>query len=255
MQNPILYYSTFIGFSIFPILCLLLILRGLQIALGKTSFSVQKQNKILIQISFLFLFWLLLTGILSYIGFLEMNEQNPTIPPPLLVLANIPLIVLISLLSFNSTLKQILIVTPSHWLVYFQSFRIGVEILIWLAFIQNLLPIQMTFEGNNFDIIVGILAIPFGYFVSEQNHIQTNKKVLLIWNTFGLCLLVVIVVISVLSAPLPIRYFLNEPTSKIVATFPFVWLPTVLVVVAYSLHILSLKQALLLKKNKVNSIK
>ena len=107
----------------------------------------------------------------------------------------------------------------------------------------------MTFEGKNFDILVGIFALPVGYFVAKQVSIKTKKKLLIGWNIFGLCLLATIVIISVLSAPLPIRFFMNEPSSKIVATFPFVWLPTVLVVIAYSLHILSLKQAFLMKKN------
>lgn len=256
MEHTTLYYSIFIGFVIFPIFCLLLILRGLQLTLKKTDFSIQKQSRILLQTSLVFMFWLLLTGGLAYFGFLEMNEQKPIIPPPLLVLVNIPLITLLLFVNFNKTLKQILKVVPLHWLIYFQSFRIGVEVLIWVAFIQNLLPIQMTFEGYNSDILVGIFALPVGYFVVKQTSINSNylntrakKKMLIAWNIFGLCLLATIVIISVLSAPLPIRYFMNEPSSKIVAFFPFVWLPTVLVVIAYSLHILSLKQAFLMKKD------
>lgn len=248
-MNSTLYYSAFIGFVSCSVFCLLLILRGLQLALKKTDFSIKKQNKILFQTSLVFLFWLCLTGVLSSFGVLEMNEQKPVIPPPLLVLVNIPLIILLLVVNFNSTLKEILKAVPAHWLIYFQSFRIVVEVLIWLVFIQNLLPIQMTFEGKNFDILVGIFALPVGYFVAKQVSIKTKKKLLIGWNIFGLCLLATIVIISVLSAPLPIRFFMNEPSSKIVATFPFVWLPTVLVVIAYSLHILSLKQAFLMKKN------
>ncbi len=253
MENT-LYYTTFIGFVVFPILCLLLILLGLRLVLKKTDFTKKKQNKILLQTSFVFVFWLCLTGILSFTGLLEMNEQKPVLPPPLIVLINIPLVIILLLVTFNKTLKEILKVAPAHQLVYFQSFRIGVEILIWLAFIQNLLPIQMTFEGYNFDILVGIFALPVGYFVAKQNSINSYKtkksllkKILIVWNIFGLILLATIVIISVLSAPLPIRYFMNEPSAKIVATFPFVWLPTVLVAIAYCLHILSLKQAFLMK--------
>lgn len=250
MENTTLYYSSFIGFVIFPIFCLLLILRGLQLTLKKTDFSLKKQNKILFQASLVFLFWLCLTGVLSSLGLLEMNAEKPIIPPPALILINIPFIVLLLLVNFNKTIKQILKVVPSHWLVYFQSFRIIVEVLIWMVFIQNLLPIQMTFEGKNFDILVGIFALPVGYFVAKQsskNSIKTKKKLLIGWNVFGLCLLATIIVISVLSMPLPIRQFMNEPSAVVVSTFPFFWLPAVLVVIAYSLHILSLKQALLMK--------
>ena len=248
MENISLYYITIIGFLILIILCLLLILRGLKLTLKKTEFSNQKQNKVFFQGLLVVLFWLGLTGVLSALGILEMNEQKPVIPPPLLVLVNIPLIVLLLVINLNKTVKEIIKAIPPHYLVYFQSFRIVVEILIWILFIQNLLPIQMSFEGKNFDILVGIFALPTGYFVAKQTALKAKKKILIAWNIFGLVFLATIVCISVLSAPLPIRYFMNEPSSKIVATFPFVWLPTVLVVIAYSLHILSLKQVFLLKE-------
>lgn len=248
MENINLYYITIVGFLSLIAFSMLLILRGLKITLKRTEFSNQKQNKIFFQGVFVVLFWLGLTGILSAFGVLEMNEQKPVIPPPLLVLVNIPLIVLLFFINLSKTVKEIIKVIPSHWLVYFQSFRIVVEILLWLLFVQNLLPIQMTFEGKNFDILVGVLAIPAGYFVAKQTSIKAKKKLLIVWNIFGLCVLAIIVSIAVLSAPLPIRYFMNEPSSKVVSTFPFVWLPTVLVVIAYSLHILSLKQAFLIKE-------
>ncbi len=248
MENSALYYSGFIGFIIFPLFCVLLILRGLQLTLKKTDFTIKKQNKILLQTSFIFLFWISLTGILSASGLLDMSKEKLILPPPALILVNIPWVVLLLLVNFNTTIKTIIKVIPSHWLVYFQSFRIIVEILIWVVFLQNLLPIQMTFEGYNFDILVGIFALPVGFFVAKQTSISTKKKLLIGWNIFGLVLLATIIIISILSMPLPIRQFMNEPSAVIVSTFPYMWLPAILVVIAYSLHILSLKQALLMKE-------
>jgi hypothetical protein len=54
-------------------------------------------------------------------------------------------------------------------------------------------------------------------------------------------------IIAILSMPTSFRYFMNEPANTIVAQFPFIYLPGVLVVLAFAFHIFSLRQ-LLLKK-------
>ncbi|MEQ8808152.1 MAG: hypothetical protein RIE59_03705, partial [Imperialibacter sp.] len=144
--------------------------------------------------------------------------------------------------KLDNVLKQ---VSPS-WIVYLQTFRIPVEILLWMLFIQNLLPVQMTFEGRNWDILVGLTAIPAGLFCFGRNRFKTSFAIA--WNIGGLLLLLNIVTIAVLSMPTPFRVFMNDPANEIVATFPFVLLPGILVPLAFSLHVLSLRQVFLLKK-------
>ena len=123
-----------------------------------------------------------------------------------------------------------------------QSFRIGVEILLLLAFIADKLPVQMTFEGRNFDIITGLLALPIGYLLARKKTYAL--KLAVIYNFIGMLLLINILVIAVLSMPTSIRYFMNEPANTLVAEFPFILLPGVLVPLAYTLHIFSLRQLL-----------
>ena len=64
----------------------------------------------------------------------------------------------------------------------------------------------------------------------------------MVWNILCLMLLINIVTIALLSAPVPFRVFMNEPANTIVTTFPFIWLPALLVPLAYGLHILSVVQ-------------
>ena len=64
----------------------------------------------------------------------------------------------------------------------------------------------------------------------------------LLYNIAGLVLLVNIVAVSALSLPTPLRAFHNEPDSSLITTFPFIYLPGLLVPLAYTLHILSLRQ-------------
>jgi len=60
-------------------------------------------------------------------------------------------------------------------------------------------------------------------------------------------------VIAVLSMPTPIRYFMNEPANTLVAEFPFILLPAVLVPMAYTMNIFSLRQ-LLAKQTENNKL-
>jgi hypothetical protein len=124
--------------------------------------------------------------------------------------------------------------------LYMQSFRVLMELILWLAFLDNIIPIQMTFEGLNYDILVGLTAPVVAYFCFTRKI--WPRSVAIVWNFFGLGLLLNIVVISVLSAPVPFRMFMNEPANTFVAGVPFVWLPAFVVPMAYWMHILSIKQ-------------
>jgi len=108
-----------------------------------------------------------------------------------------------------------------------------------------LLPVQMTFEGRNFDIIAGLLGLLAGWLMINKKNAW--KSIAITYNIVGLGLLVNILLIAVLSMPTPIRYFMNEPSNMIVADFPFIYLPAVLVVIALAFHIFSLRQVAVLK--------
>lgn len=219
-----------------------LLIYGLQYALQKVAWEQNKKRNISIYTLCGFFGWFAFTGILAAKGFfMQFSAMPPRLPvlllPPLLFiiwLANSP--------SFTHLLRQI----PESWLVYLQSFRVGMEIILWMAFLDNIIPVQMTFEGRNYDILVGLLAPVFAYYCFTRK--KWPRIVAIGWNIMGLLLLLNIVVVSILSAPVPFRMFMNEPANTFVAEVPFVWLPAFVVPVAYWLHILSVKQ--LLAKNK-----
>ena len=100
----------------------------------------------------------------------------------------------------------------------------------------------MTFEGYNFDVLSGLLAIPVGYFCFTKG--AWSKKIAVYYNLLGLILLTTIVTIAILSMPTPMRVFMNEPTEIFITDMPYIWLPGFLVPIAYLLHIVSLKQLL-----------
>jgi hypothetical protein len=119
------------------------------------------------------------------------------------------------------------------------AFRLPLEVLMNHAHHEGVMPVQMSYSGQNYDVVTGILAIIVGALVYFRP--QTIRPVRL-FNIIGIVLLLNILTIAVLSMPLPIRVYMNEPANTWVAYFPFVWLPGVLVMTALVSHILILRR-------------
>lgn len=179
--------------------------------------------------------WFAATGLLAAAGFFKVFGLPPRIP----VVVILPVIATL-IFSFTKRAKELLRAVPVHLLMMIQSFRIVVEIWLWYSLGQGIIPEQMTFEGRNFDILSGVLGLVAGWLV--MNRGGGWKAIAVVYNLVGLGLLLNIVIVAVLSFPGPTRYFMNEPANVIVADFPFIYLPAVLVVLAFVFHILSLRQ-------------
>jgi uncharacterized membrane protein len=220
------------------LVCSLTILAGLKKILKKAGWETQRQQKSFIGAVVITTVWIALLLILSWQGFFSDFSKLPP-RPALAMMIPLPLILIF---AFSKTGTQLLRLIPPHWLIFMQTFRIIIELLLFVAFTKGLLPVQMTFEGRNFDIITGILALPVGYWMMKNN--RAARRVTIFFNIVGLLLLLNILVIAVLSMPTPLRQFMNEPANTIVAKFPFILLPGLLVPIAYGLHILSLRQLL-----------
>jgi len=219
---------------------LVVILRGILLVLRRTHWEKKTQKNIFYATILVIAAWVGAIGVLAWNGFFSDFSKLP--PRPAIVVL-LPLIIIIPI-AFSRKGTQLIMATPPHWLIGMQSFRILVEVLLWRSFLLNLLPIQMTFEGNNFDGLSGVLAIPFALIIRKK----WSSFFALVYNIVGIGLLLNILVIAVLSMPTPMRHFLNEPPNTLVGEFPFIYLPSVLVVIAYSLHIFSLRQWWLFRK-------
>lgn len=221
--------------------CLIIILLGLKRVLKETNRPNAVQQRIFYGTTVLLLLWAVLLCAMAYNGFFsDFNKLPPR--PALALFFPLPFILFF---AFSNKGMQLLEKIPGHWLIYIQSFRVPVELLLWNAFLENKLPVQMTFGGGNVDIITGILALPAGYLLMRQK--KWAKLTGIAFNIIGILLLLNILVIAVLSMPTPFRYFMNEPSNTLVAQFPYILLPGILVPIAYSFHTFSLRK-LLMKK-------
>jgi len=231
------YTITQAGFVATTIVFYGLLLAQLRKSLASTSFTENKKKKIFNGTLIGLIGWAVVTAILSLAGILG---DFSTFPPKLFIVLVIPLATIIWVVR-RKEMKEILLHTPPASIIWIQSFRIVVEVLLWRLFVDNLAPIQMTFEGRNFDILSGLSAIVVAVLVTKN---KISSPLVIAWNFAGLALLANIVTVAILSMPTPMRVFMNEPANPIVTKFPVVWLPALLVPLAYGLHFLSLRQYL-----------
>jgi hypothetical protein len=162
--------------------------------------------------------------------------------PPRLGLAIMAPLPVILIVAFSKTGTALLKLAPPQWTIFMQSFRVLVELLILFAFLAGKMPVQMSLEGRNFDVLTGVLAFPVGYFCFVKK--SWPRGVAILFNILGIVLLLNVLVVAVLSMPGPLRHFMNEPANTLVAGFPYIVLPGILVPIAYSMHIFSLRQLL-----------
>src|SRR5882762_2178437 len=166
--------------------------------------------------------WLVLLGMLSIRGFFT----NFSALPPRLSFALLVPLPLVLLFIRSRAGKQLLHHIQPQWLICLQSFRILVEMAIWLLVRNGSLPVQMSFEGRNFDILTGLLAFPVGYYCFVKK--SWPPVAALLYNIAGLVLLLNIVTISTLSMPSALRLFHNQPDGSLLTRFPFIYVPGLL---------------------------
>jgi hypothetical protein len=230
-----LFLITQIGFVALTFGYFYLLLKELRTGVDLTTWDTARKGRFKRLLMLVPLVFVCLVSFWSLSGMMLKFEMFPFNFMPVLFIPFLLAIWIIFSRSFSEVLANI----PQHRLIRLQSFRLFVEVLLWFLFVDGLMPIQMSFEGRNFDVLSGVTA-PFIAWLASRNRI--SRTALIIWNFACLALLINIVTIAILSTPTPARVFMNDPSNTIVAVFPISWLPGILVPLAYMLHIFSLKQ-------------
>lgn len=183
--------------------------------------------------------WLIYTATLSLTGFL----YDFGLPPRLPLLIVIPAIFLSVFLTGRSSFQPILSHTAYYLPILLQSFRIIVELLIFGAYQNDVFPQLATFEGLNFDILVGISALPMSWLVYKN---VIGSRSMLIWNIASLMVLSLTAFTFIYS----FYFTAYQQTSgaREFSQFPYILLASVLLPTAIFLHVFSLRQVHLLSK-------
>jgi hypothetical protein len=173
--------------------------------------------------------WLGVTLALAASGRLSFTAK----PPTMLLLVAFA-VVLAIVLGVSRVGLRLATGLPLAALVGVQAFRFPLELILHRAYVEGLMPVQMSFSGLNFDILSGLSAIVVALALVRK---PDSLVLVRVWNTAGVVLLANIVTIALLSAPTPLRVFHNEPANVWITRAPWVWLPTVFVFAAILGHI------------------
>jgi hypothetical protein len=169
--------------------------------------------------------WMMLSTALAQFGILRRFDLMPP-PMPLFLISGLIGTAVIA----KSRWVRHLIELPLGILVGFHGFRVVVEILIHQSSTIGLAPAQMTWSGYNFDIATGLTALLLAPFARSM-----PKWLVIVWNCLGLTLL--FIVIGIAAASFPTRFQRMHPDNSWVASFPYVWLPAILVTAALLGHL------------------
>jgi hypothetical protein len=180
--------------------------------------------------------WLAVTAALALGGVLSASALPPRWPLlPLTAFATIAPV------TRSAAAGRVLPHVPRVWPIAAQTFRVGVESSLFALHAAGRAPAQITFEGRNFDVLVGLSAPLVAWLVARG---RIGAKGALAWNVLGLAVLANTVATVATSTPGPLHHDWPGAPFTAITTWPIVWLPAFLMPTAVFLHFVSLRQSL-----------
>ena len=182
-------------------------------------FASNKNLKIIIGI----ISWGIIQSTLSILGF---YENTMTIPPRFLLMV-MPMMMIVFASIFSKKMKNWLTTFDLKLITYLHIVRIPVEIVLYYLFIGEYVPELMTFNGRNFDILIGFSAPIIALLTFRKKSIK--KRLLLVWNIVSILFLFNILFLAVSTMPTVLQQFAFEQPNIAAMKFPFLLLPAIIV--------------------------
>jgi hypothetical protein len=131
--------------------------------------------------------------------------------------------------------RDTLLALPLSVLIAINAFRIaGVFFLILLA--QGRLSAPFAQSAGWGDIITGLVAIPLAAMTAAGA--LPSRRLIAAWNAFGALDLFAAILLGALSSPgTPFRLFTGGPGTVVMATLPWMMIPTILVPLWLLVHL------------------
>lgn len=181
--------------------------------------------------------WIFLTAFAAWRG--DLANLDSTVPT-LLIFALIQIAAVLYFVYATKTGEAMMRV-PQWILIGGQSIRIPIEMLFAKLSAVGLFPLELTYSGLNFDVIVGFLGLVLGVLIFRKGE-SGLRKAMIAFNIVGLIFLMRIA--FHLSGSLPSRFqFLYYPqNTAIITIFPMQWIPLFMMPLALVCHLLSLRK-------------
>jgi len=221
------------------------ILRIYTSTMKKLGRSKKTRLKRLGLVSGITLLWLIYTYVITNNGVLSDTSLPPRMPIFLLV----PLFLFTGIFLWVKRKSPVLHSIPRHIPIAYQSFRAIIEVLFYFTFLPGIFPIEVTFEGYNYDILLGLSAPFIAYYAYKK---ENSERLLILWNIAGILIVGIAAFIFITSFYFPSIW--GASSSMITSDFlqfPFILLPAFFMPSAIFVHILSIVQ--LTKRIKVKN--
>jgi len=195
---------------------------GISLLAERVNISTFQKRFIEIASAILFIAWFATFDLLAHNSFFR-------------AIGGIPLALLLPFifgfsLFFSQTFRKLLIVTPMHWIIGFQVYRVlGGVFFIWNA--QGLLPSIFALSAGFGDVLTGITA-PLVAYWSYKNG-KGARLIAYIWNSFGVLDTVNALTLGTLAQTHLLK---TGPTAALLGVLPFVWLTAFAVPRSLLLH-------------------
>ena len=205
------------------------LLFGLTVVLTLVGFSLAIRSKGFLVVA---IGWIALQ---SFLGLKGVFLNTEAMPPRLMLMGVLPALGMIAVTFATPQGRRLIKGMNLQMLTYFHAIRIPVEIVLFMLFTLKVMPVNLTFEGTNFDIISGVSAILIGILAFRPG--KTNISLLVIWNVLCLLLLLNVVITAIFSIPSPFQKLAFDQPNIAVLYFPFCLLPTFIVPLVLFAHL------------------
>ncbi len=184
-----------------------------------------------------------LTGLTAWLSYATVvgslgPRLLPAGVPPLPMLLSLPAVGLAMFCARSRFGGRLAGAIPAYVLMGLESFRIVVEFLLHELFLIGLVPRMLTYEGANFDVLIGLSA-PFVAWLLATKRLAPRGAIA--WNLVGIAMVANVVVRSILTTPGPTRLIDTEIANQAVTLFPYTFIPGFLAPLAVLLHVLAIR--------------
>lgn len=174
--------------------------------------------------------WVALTSVPTGLGWVTPERAVPGVP---LVMGSLLLVaVVLSLSPLGRRLGGL----PLCALVGFQAMRLPLEVVLHLWGDEGVVPVQMTWSGQNPDVLSGIVCLLLAPFVGRSRLLAWVSQVV------GVVLLINVLRVVATSLPTPLQQF-DEPLL-LPFMLPSFWIAPVCVFGALLFHGITLRRLL-----------
>jgi hypothetical protein len=139
--------------------------------------------------------------------------------------------------------RRLAAATPYWALALVHGFRLPLELVLHRWWQEGVLPVQMTYVGDNWDIVTGVLALICGLLLRRAST-AASRWLAAAFSVVGLGLLVRVMSIAARSLPGPMRGYPEDPAVLLAFHAPYTWIVPGCVSAALFFHVVLIRKLL-----------